>query len=165
MLAIGTPSYMAPEQARAQLQDARTDVFGVGATLYAVFTGAGPHDGDDECALDRAARQSPSPLLMAAPNLPRALARAIDRAMAHDPSRRWQTAQELRDALNPIARALSRERSASKPALARVKTPRATQTAVTTMRENRETDQPISGSAAVWAGRRPSARTTRDRTA
>jgi eukaryotic-like serine/threonine-protein kinase len=141
-MAIGTPSYMAPEQARALEHDRRTDVFGVGATLYALFTGAVPHEGDEDGALDRAARQSPSPLLMAAPGLPQSLAHAIDRAMARDPAWRWQTVSDFRAALLAVVRELSAEQSGSMPALVRIKTLPSTPSALMYAREHSETLPP-----------------------
>ena len=141
-LALGTPSYMAPEQARAEAQDQRTDVFGAGATLYPLFTGAAPHDGDEDCALDRAANQSPSPLLMAAPDLPRALAHAIDRAMSRDADRRWQSIAEFRAALVLVARGLLHEESGTMPALTRHNTLPATPSSITYARETSETIPP-----------------------
>src|SRR5437763_1763141 len=47
---LGTPAYMAPEQAKGGESDARTDVYGVGATLYTALAGRSPYEGDDPAA-------------------------------------------------------------------------------------------------------------------
>ena len=139
-IALGTPTYMAPEQARAEKwrQDERTDVFGVGATLYAVIRGAVPHGGDDDVALDRAARESPSPLVIAAPHIPRSLASAVDRAMCRDPSGRWQSARSFRAALEVVEADLLATDRPSRAAICTTRT-MATPIVIDEVRESRET--------------------------
>jgi len=93
---IGTPAYMAPEQARGDAVDARTDVYGLGATLYEVLTGRPPFRTRDLAALlARIQRYDPAP--------PRSIDRTIDRSLdaivlkclEKDPVRRYPGAAEL----------------------------------------------------------------------
>jgi serine/threonine protein kinase len=80
---VGTPAYMAPEQARGEPVDERADVFAIGALLYHVLRGAPP---------PRGAR---SDLATALPELPRDLVAIVAEAMAPDPAVRYRTAAEL----------------------------------------------------------------------
>src|SRR5690606_25535493 len=58
---LGTPSYMAPEQARGERADHRTDIYGVGAVLYACATGRSPFRGDTPQAVLLAVMSSEAP--------------------------------------------------------------------------------------------------------
>src|SRR5205823_4775321 len=74
---LGTPDYMAPEQAEGRLDrmDARTDVYGLGAILYHLLTGKAPFSGEDVLAvLARVCRERPRPLREVVAETPRALA-------------------------------------------------------------------------------------------
>ena len=94
---VGTPAYMAPEQARGSAQvDARSDVYALGAVLYRMLTGRAPYVGAD-------ASTTLVSVLERDPTRPRALDRAIPEgvehviqsAMSRDPAARPQTATEL----------------------------------------------------------------------
>jgi Protein kinase domain/Cyclic nucleotide-binding domain/Saccharopine dehydrogenase NADP binding domain len=96
----GTPAFMSPEQAQGARDrlDERTDVFGLGAVLYNILTGVPPFDSDDVAiCLDKATACAVSfpPGDPAAP-LPVGLCRIVKRAMARDPSARYQTVTELK---------------------------------------------------------------------
>jgi tRNA A-37 threonylcarbamoyl transferase component Bud32 len=98
----GTPSYMAPEQARGEPEriDFRTDVFGLSAVLYKLLTGRPPYAGSDlVTALEqaRAGRVVPPRQLNA--RVPRGLERICLKAMAADPGQRYGSAAEFRTAL------------------------------------------------------------------
>jgi WD40 repeat protein len=95
---LGTPSYMAPEQAagRQDLVDRRTDVYGLGAMLYEVLTGRPPFTGS---GADEARRQvctaPPAHPCTVCPSAPPALAAVCLRALAKEPGQRYAAALEL----------------------------------------------------------------------
>ncbi len=92
--AEGTPAYMAPEQARGDVAEATTDVFGVGAVLYHALTGRAPFDG-------RAAR---APVRTLAPEVAPDAAAICERAMEPEPSRRYGSALELAEDVDRFLR-------------------------------------------------------------
>jgi hypothetical protein len=94
-LAKGTWAYMPPEQARGEWAKVGTasDVFGLGATLYAILTGHAPYEGGDAMERARAARYSPPRALNS--DTPRALEAVCLKAMAPRPEDRYSGAQEL----------------------------------------------------------------------
>jgi PAS domain S-box-containing protein len=95
--ALGTPAYMAPEQAAGQLDriDRRTDVYGLGAILYEILTGQPPFTGaDTHEVLRRVREQEPLPPSQVDPALPPALEAVCLRALAKDPTRRYASAAE-----------------------------------------------------------------------
>ena len=94
---LGTLSYMAPEQAVSGAAiDGRTDIFGVGATLFHALAGVRPVD-VTEPGVGR------TPLDRVAPWLNRDLAAVIERALAKSPDARWPHADEMAAALQPFA--------------------------------------------------------------
>jgi eukaryotic-like serine/threonine-protein kinase len=89
---IGTPRYMAPEQAlgRNQEIDARTDLFALGAIVYEMLAGRPPFDGDAVAGLIYAIVHEPHvPLGTLLPGLPGEVAAAVDKALAKRPSERF----------------------------------------------------------------------------
>jgi WD40 repeat protein/tRNA A-37 threonylcarbamoyl transferase component Bud32 len=95
---LGTPGYMAPEQAagRLDLIDRRTDVYGLGAILYEVLTGRAPVIGVDSQEVLRKVREEEPPRPDAVcPGVPPALAAVCLRALARDPARRYPSAADL----------------------------------------------------------------------
>ncbi|MBI2392344.1 MAG: serine/threonine protein kinase [Deltaproteobacteria bacterium] len=101
-MAIGTPAFMAPEQARGGAVDARADVFCVGAILHTLITGTLPRRGDEERVLATAAREGVRPLALAAPGVPLAVAEVVDKALSWSPESRWESATAFADALSAI---------------------------------------------------------------
>jgi hypothetical protein len=100
---MGTPAYMSPEQARGQRIDHRTDIYAVGAILYAVLTGRKPFDGDDATAIMlRVLREDPPPPRAVEPTISGAVEGIIQRAMAKDPQHRYASVEELDEALAPF---------------------------------------------------------------
>jgi Tol biopolymer transport system component len=90
-----TPGYSPPEQYGTARTDARTDIYSLGATLYASLTGIIPEDG-----LARAmANTELTPLRRRNPRISRRLSAVIEKAMAVDPADRYQTADEFKKAL------------------------------------------------------------------
>ena len=97
---MGTPAYMAPEQAAGEPVDERADVYALGAILYHVVSGAIPHEGDSlEHMVYRVAHGEVRPLTERAPEVPRDLAAIVTKAMALAPAHRYATAQGLADDL------------------------------------------------------------------
>jgi hypothetical protein len=106
----GTPSYMAPEQARGEPEriDFRTDVFGLGAVLYELLTGNPPYAGSDLAAVvDQARSGQVVPTRRLNPRVPRGLERICKKAMAADPGQRYGSAAEFRSALQRWRRGLA----------------------------------------------------------
>ena len=98
--ALGTPSYMAPEQAmgKGDQLDGRADVFAIGATLYAVLSGRRLYHGrSDNEAFILAATQPPPSLARSAPELPVDVIALVDRALKWDRRRRTPSAEAMRD--------------------------------------------------------------------
>ncbi|HEY2982462.1 MAG TPA: protein kinase [Anaerolineales bacterium] len=90
-----TPGYSPPEQYGTARTDPRTDIYSLGATLYAAVCGIIPEDG-----LARAMENAQlTPLRKRNPKTSRRISAAIEKAMAVDPTDRYQTAEEFRKAL------------------------------------------------------------------
>ncbi len=90
-VAIGTPVYMAPEQAAGKAADALTDVYAVGGLLYEMLTGTPPCAGEDAIdVLHRKATEDPRPIGELRPELARAVQKLVMRALARAPGdRHW----------------------------------------------------------------------------
>lgn len=99
---LGTPAYMAPEQARGQRVDARTDVYSAGGCLYAALAGRAPIHGESPMRqVVRAMAGDATPLLEVAPTVPAELAAVVAKAMHVDPASRFASARAMREALSP----------------------------------------------------------------
>ena len=95
---LGTPAYMAPEQAegRTRESDARTDVYGLGALLYHMVSGRPPFAGDSHLAIITQVTQTePVSVRLLNPSIPRDLETICAKAMAKEPPRRYQSAREM----------------------------------------------------------------------
>ena len=95
---VGTPAYMAPEQAEGRLDqiDQRTDIYGLGAMLYAILTGRPPFVGSNTLeVLQKAVRGNPTPPREICPEVPAALEEVCLKAMAKEPERRYASAADL----------------------------------------------------------------------
>ncbi|MHC4252527.1 MAG: protein kinase domain-containing protein, partial [Planctomycetota bacterium] len=88
----GTPHYMSPEQAAGRKVDARTDVYSLGATLYHMLTGSLPFEGENDYEVVSAHTSATLPAVQERePDVPDSVARVVERMMARDPARRYQT--------------------------------------------------------------------------
>ena len=100
---LGTPIYMAPEQIAGQLPDERSEVFSIGVLAHEILAGKPPYTAT---TLDQLFRQitadDPPPL----ENVPRAITDIIVRALAKEPTQRFASMRELRDALGAEQRRL-----------------------------------------------------------
>ena len=106
-VAVGTPAYMAPEQARALPVDFRTDLFSLGAVLYRVCTGKQPFKGANMMAvLSALAADTPVPLRELNPAIPQSLADLIHKLLEKDPNNRPRNAMEVSAALKAIDKGL-----------------------------------------------------------
>jgi serine/threonine protein kinase len=100
---MGTPDYMAPEQARGDKVDARADIYAAGAILYRALTGRKPFEGRDPMAtLTAVLTEEPPRPSELNPEVPLALELVIQRAMAKSPGERFQSMAELDAALVPF---------------------------------------------------------------
>jgi serine/threonine-protein kinase len=101
-VALGTPRFFAPEQARGEEVDARTDVYSTGLVLYALLAGRGPFDhlhAIYDLALAQAEEVPDPPSKVAGVALPPALERAVLRAIAKQPGDRFSSAAAFSEAL------------------------------------------------------------------
>ena len=105
--AVGTMSYMSPEQARGQLVDARTDLFSLGTVLYQMATGTLPFPGDTSAVIfDAILNRDPVPAIKANSVLPAEFGRILDKLLEKDRNLRCQSATELKTDLNRLKRDL-----------------------------------------------------------
>jgi serine/threonine protein kinase len=113
---MGTPSYMAPEQARGDKVDHRVDVYAVGAILYELCTGQRPFDRADPTATIMAVLlEEPERPCVLNPSLPETLELVIQRAMAKSPDARHASMRALEEDLAPFAEATPTVGGASLP--------------------------------------------------
>ena len=99
--AIGTPTYMSPEQAMGEREvDGRSDIYSLGVLAYQMLTGRVPFTAANSMALLlKHVSEAPRPIAELRPDTPKALSDAIDRALMKSPEDRWPTASAMRDAL------------------------------------------------------------------
>jgi eukaryotic-like serine/threonine-protein kinase len=115
-LALGTPAYMAPEQAMGKVEDvdARSDVFALGAMLYTLLSGARLHEARSEQeAYVLAATQPAASISRVAPHLAVPVVALVDKALQWDRRNRFQTAAEMRAAIAEYLWQASREKEAA----------------------------------------------------
>ncbi len=102
---LGTAPYMSPEQVEGRPLDARSDIFSFGSILYEMATGRWPFPGETIGRVTAAIlRDVPVPVTELRSDLPAGLERVVDRCLAKEPARRYQSAAELRDALAELKR-------------------------------------------------------------
>jgi serine/threonine protein kinase len=102
---LGTPAFMAPEQAFAKTDDidGQTDVWAVGATLFTCLTGSFVHEGENGTqVMILAATTAARPVAAIGSEIPAPVARVLDRALAFDKAARWPSAEAMRDAIAAV---------------------------------------------------------------
>jgi eukaryotic-like serine/threonine-protein kinase len=170
-LAVGTPEYMSPEQARAEKVDPRTDVYALGVVFYELLTGRVPFRGETPIATMLMHLQEPPPVDES--TVPAALVAPLRRALAKSRDERFDSAQAFVDALRAVGppgpRAAARPAPAARtvvgraPATARALEPRPVPlpaAAATPVPTAVRTQVPTGGTPAVdtdHAGRAPAA--------
>ncbi len=111
-VAIGTPSYMPPEQAAGRVfeVDARSDLFALGATCFRILANRTVHPAESALAICARMAKEPAPKLRSvAPNVSEATARVIDRALEFKRDDRWPDAASMRAAVNDAIETLGGE--------------------------------------------------------
>jgi TolB-like protein len=119
-VAIGTVSYMSPEQAVGKEVDHRSDVFSLGILLYEMATGQRPFRGDDNLSvLSAILKDHPDTTsALEARSLPRHLGRIIEICLQKDPERRYQSAKDIRNELTQLQREVAQQETLAEGASA-----------------------------------------------
>ncbi|MBN1808758.1 MAG: protein kinase [Planctomycetes bacterium] len=144
---VGTPYYMPPEQGRGEQVDTRSDMYALGATLYHMLTGSPPYSAPTPTGVIMAhATDELVPPKKKDPSIPRSLSAAVQKMMAKDPDKRYQTAQEMVDDLESF---LSRKRTLAEQEYGTVTAKRRS---VTTGRREPVPDKPEGFNVKLWAG-------------
>ena len=101
---VGTVQYMAPEQLEGKEADTRSDIFAFGALVHEMLTGARAFQGKTLVSVMASILEhEPPPLSSANASVPASLTRIVQKCLAKDPNRRWQSAADLADELRWIA--------------------------------------------------------------
>ena len=99
---VGTPAFMAPEQARGDEVDPRTDIYGVGALMYCMLTGRAPFTEDDASVVVTALQtRDPFPLAQLRDDVDEEFIAVVEKAMAKSLDARFESAAQMRRALRP----------------------------------------------------------------
>jgi serine/threonine protein kinase len=104
-VAMGTVSYMSPEQARGEIVDTRSDLFSFGITIYEMATGQPAFHGSTHALIyDSILNRPTRPLCQVNPAMPRELQRIVDRCLQKRPQARYQYSNELLGELRSLRR-------------------------------------------------------------
>jgi serine/threonine-protein kinase len=98
-VAVGTPVYMSPEQAAGEEIDTRSDLYALGVVAYEMLTGHPPFQGPHRVVVSKHIAERPVPVERLRPETPDNLAAAVMRALEKQPAERWQSGEELRQAV------------------------------------------------------------------
>lgn len=87
---VGSPAYMAPEQINEEPSSVQTDIYSLGVTMYELLTGRLPFQAANYVAMiNKVLNEEPTPIKLIRPDLPDALVRIVEMAMAKDPAKRY----------------------------------------------------------------------------
>ncbi len=101
--ALGTPTFMSPEQIRGRRVDGRSDLWALGVIMYRILAGRWPFNGSaDQQYMSSVLADPPIPFELVRPDHPYELASVIMKALEKDVAHRWQSANELAAALAPF---------------------------------------------------------------
>ena len=118
---IGTPEYMAPEQIQGKTPDKRSDLYSLGIVLYEMLTGTAPFKAENTLAvLYKHVNEPPPTISRVRPELSSAIQSLVNKALAKDPDKRFQTAGEFIQALDRSLLGKSVESPVRRPALIRI---------------------------------------------
>jgi serine/threonine-protein kinase len=98
-IAVGTPTYMSPEQAAGEPVDGRSDLYGLGVVAYEALSGQPPFLGPNRVVVSKHIAERPVPIDRIRGDTPPQLAAAVMRALEKDPAARWQSGEALQHAL------------------------------------------------------------------
>jgi serine/threonine-protein kinase len=101
---LGSPLYMAPEQARGRAVDHRADLWSLGVVLYRALSGHAPHEDVEGLGelIIKLCTSPPPPIHATAPWVSAPVASILERALSLDPAQRFQSAAEMLDAIRPL---------------------------------------------------------------
>jgi eukaryotic-like serine/threonine-protein kinase len=111
--AIGTPTYMSPEQARGEHDsDARSDIYSLGATMYHALTEQAPFQGSSLVEILRKHAEEPVvPPMEISARIPRDLSNLVCKAMEKQPEKRFQSMEQLKRALAKVCKKIKDDES------------------------------------------------------
>jgi predicted Ser/Thr protein kinase len=104
---VGTPQFLSPEQARGEKIDGRSDLYSLGATLYALLAGRPPYGTGSAVSIvlkHADPKERPQPLRSAVPDIPPEVEGLVEKLMAKRPEERFQTADEVVAAVDRVKR-------------------------------------------------------------
>ncbi len=102
---MGTPHYSSPEQATGDPVDIRSDIYSLGVVLYQLLTGTVPFQADTpQALLLRVMQGNPVPVQLLRVDLPGRVVEIVEKMLRRDPAQRYQSPEELGDALRPLLR-------------------------------------------------------------
>jgi len=101
---LGSPFYMSPEQIAGKKVDGRSDLFSLGFTLYQLFTGSLPFEGDSLTSLMyQITNEKPKAIRKLRSELPTCVTRLINKALEKDPDKRYADGQAMAEAIRRCA--------------------------------------------------------------
>lgn len=115
---IGTPEYMAPEQASGGSVDSRTDQYALAVVAYEMLSGRVPFRAESTPALlHKVVYEPPPPLREARPDLPAAVEHGLEKALAKEQAQRYRSCSEFIESLEQVARVPQPRPSAPQPSV------------------------------------------------